>query len=650
MTRQQLHQLIRESTERLFDVKLKDLETKLIAITKCPSEKLPELTNVINNFKIVYKRKWLACNSTESRFLEKNHTWLNERVFFWPAGAVSTSTKGRPTKEFAEASDRSKRRKTMELRKKVPLDELTYAVQMGHRAAGNKDTAKIIKDITKSPTRATRIRKTMHTISQRTTTKKHTPEEALAIFVEANLSMSQYEVIQQANKDVYPCYKYVQIAKQDCYPARIVHETYGEVKLQDLVDHTSRRLCKYLEQVLEVYREKKNNDFVLVFKWGCDGSRQNQYKQKFQNYEDSDANMFLSSLVPLRLLYDKKVIWQNPCPSSPRFCRPIRMRFVKENNDVTNEEMDYIENQSKNLQKTIISDSVQIKHVLLSTMVDGKVCNAATHTSSTMRCYICNRTSKDFNNLTLPNMEDPETYKFGLSILHARIRLFEFLLHLSYKLKAEVHKGRITVENDKEKIKLAKQEIQKEFREKMGLLVDIPKVGYGNTNDGNTSRRFFSNINLAATITGVDIELIQRFKIILEVLSSGLDIIVENFAIYTMDTAKYYVQLYGWQPMSPTVHKILIHAPNIISHALLPIGQLSEEAAEARNKHFRQYRESFARKFSRTECNEDVLNRLLLTSDPLLSSMRQNVKRNRQSFSKEVLEFLKSAEFEESDE
>lgn len=47
--------------------------------------------------------------------------------------------------------------------------------------------------------------------------------------------------------------------------------------------------------------------------------------------------------------------------------------------------------------------------------------------------------------------------------------------------------------------------------------------------------------------------------------------------------------------------------------------QLSEEAAEAQNKHFRRYRADFLRKFSRTDCNRDILNRLLLTSDPFIS-------------------------------
>uniref|UniRef100_A0A6P7GRV6 Uncharacterized protein LOC114345671 n=1 Tax=Diabrotica virgifera virgifera TaxID=50390 RepID=A0A6P7GRV6_DIAVI len=449
-----MHEIIRSSTEKLLDAKLKDLDVRLLEITECPSEKLPEWVNVTKHFKNVYKRKWIACNFMEDRFLKKNQEWLREEVFL-PYRSDTQSSTRRSTKEFMELSERSKRRKTLELRKNVNAEELTYAAQISQRAVGNKDVAKVIQEATKSPTRATKIRKAIASSSQTTITKKHTAEEALAIFVEANLSMSQYKVIQQANKAVYPCYKYVQLAKQECYPPRLVSEMYAEVKLQDLVDHTARRICKYLEEVLETYCGKEN-DFVLLFKWGCDGSQQSQYKQKFDNSEDSDANLFISSLVPLRLMAQKKVIWQNPHPSSPRFCRPIRMRYIKETRDISNEEVKYIEEQTENLQGTIISEIIIIKHVLVPTMVDGKVCNALTDTASTQRCYICSKTSKEFNNLDVEKSENPETFKFGLSILHARIRFFEFLLHLFYKVKAEVKLGRVTLKNDKEKIKLAK--------------------------------------------------------------------------------------------------------------------------------------------------------------------------------------------------
>lgn len=96
--------------------------------------------------------------------------------------------------------------------------------------------------------------------------------------------------------------------------------------------------------------------------------------------------------------------------------------------------------------------------------------------------------------------------------------------------------------------------------------------------------------------------------------------------------------------MTPTMHKILVHGAVIIKNALLPIGQLTEEAAEARNKHFRSYRLDFARKFSRESCNRDIFNRLLLSSDPLMSCRRKIKKRGHSTFLPETLGMLLSAD------
>lgn len=60
---------------------------------------------------------------------------------------------------------------------------------------------------------------------------------------------------------------------------------------------------------------------------------------------------------------------------------------------------------------------------------------------------------------------------------------------------------------------------------------------------------------------------------------------VEKFSVYTIDKTKHYV--YPCQRMLTTVHKILTHSACVITHTLLPIGQLSEKAEEGRNKHFR---------------------------------------------------------------
>lgn len=93
--------------------------------------------------------------------------------------------------------------------------------------------------------------------------------------------------------------------------------------------------------------------------------------------------------------------------------------------------------------------------------------------------------------------------------------------------------------------------------------------------------------------------------------------------------------------MSPTLHKILRHGAEVIEEAILPIGQLSEEAAEARNKHIRSLRQNYSRKFSRVACNADVLNRLLLTSDPVITGMRSLSKK---SFCSDVLSLLSESD------
>uniref|UniRef100_A0A2S2QGT6 Uncharacterized protein n=1 Tax=Sipha flava TaxID=143950 RepID=A0A2S2QGT6_9HEMI len=76
--------------------------------------------------------------------------------------------------------------------------------------------------------------------------------------------------------------------------------------------------------------------------------------------------------------------------------------------------------------------------------------------------------------------------------------------------------------------------------------------------------------------------------------------------------------------MPSSVHKILLHDSLVISTALLSIGQMSEEAQEARNKNLKNIRENYCRKCSRVETNEVLLHGFitLVSSDPVISSLR----------------------------
>jgi len=109
------------------------------------------------------------------------------------------------------------------------------------------------------------------------------------------------------------------------------------------------------------------------------------------------------------------------------------------------------------------------------------------------------------------------------------------------------------------------------------------------------------------------------------------------FDNYAKETAKLFVSLYAWYYMPASVHKVRIHGSAIVSAAFLPIGQVSEEAHEARNKNIKKIREHYTRKLPRESTNLELMRRLVLTSDPVISSLRELPKKSRGSLPSAVL-------------
>jgi hypothetical protein len=93
----------------------------------------------------------------------------------------------------------------------------------------------------------------------------------------------------------------------------------------------------------------------------------------------------------------------------------------------------------------------------------------------------------------------------------------------------------------------------------------------GNTNDGNTARRFFKNLEKSAEITKIDFTLLQRFGNILTVIASEREINPITFDKYAL--AKIFVRLYPWYYMPANVHKILVHGADVIHFTILPVGE-----------------------------------------------------------------------------
>lgn len=255
---------------------------------------------------------------------------------------------------------------------------------------------------------------------------------------------------------------------------------------------------------------------------------------------------------------------------------------------------------------------------------------------SSSSCTVCHATQKQFSIPTKVAPDIERTYELGLSPLHARIRFMEHCLNIAYNIDFEKYKQNNSDFNcmsfkEKQIIKqkfntTAKQKIQENFRKYTGLIIDMPKQCFGSSNDGNTARRFFENTELTSSITQIDEQLLIRFKIILSAINCREKVDPAKFGKYTSDTVSLYDELYGeWRKMSPTLHKVLCHGENIMKYHIFPLGELSEEAQETKNKQYKEFRLRHTRKCSRKEQNRDLMKMLQVSSDPLISSLRHNV-------------------------
>ena len=101
--------------------------------------------------------------------------------------------------------------------------------------------------------------------------------------------------------------------------------------MQQLVDHTASRLRTLQASVIQ--SSAAQGFLILTSKYGFDGATS---QQVYRHRQSTDVDMFLASMVPLRLrTEDGRVIWANPNPNSTFSCRPISFIFEESKELIT---------------------------------------------------------------------------------------------------------------------------------------------------------------------------------------------------------------------------------------------------------------------------------------------------------------------------
>ena len=107
--------------------------------------------------------------------------------------------------------------------------------------------------------------------------------------------------------------------------------------LQNLLDHTIKRIVSLHQEVILCATESANdNEFIceIIFSYGFDGSSgQATYKQKFDGPGvKSDNSLFATTVISHRLVANNNLIlWNNQPLQSIRFCRPLKLEYIKGN-------------------------------------------------------------------------------------------------------------------------------------------------------------------------------------------------------------------------------------------------------------------------------------------------------------------------------
>ena len=404
--------------------------------------------------------RWKNSKRTLEKFLCKNKTWLNTEINVMKNKYI--------TEKNSESSNISASKISITKIKKNSTKKLISAAVKQLKKEGKTEVAKIISLACKNNCdNAPDILKKIENNNENACV--FTTREALTTIIDLDLSVTKYKILRKKHKNknnnIYPPYYKVQEEKMKCYPDSIsISETCISVPLQELANHTAKRLLLNQVNAIETYREKHNLtselSAILIFKCGFDGSTNHSiFNFKTKNSDENSEGSLISTFIcPIRLFIkdnneNNTILWNNKYPNSPKFCRPLKLIQKKETKE--NLQIIYSEIQKEITNLSVFRDSkINVKFENVMTMLDGKAIKAIMNDSSPSVCKICIPSTPPIQMNKLNEINKKKVNKnyldFGLSPLHLWINSLDCMLHISYrmKLKTWAVRGEINKKNN----------------------------------------------------------------------------------------------------------------------------------------------------------------------------------------------------------
>ncbi|XP_076285552.1 uncharacterized protein LOC143211606 isoform X1 [Lasioglossum baleicum] len=220
---------------------------------------------------------------------------------------------------------------------------------------------------------------------------------------------------------------------------------------------------------------------------------------------------------------------------------------------------------------------------------------------------------------------------------YTQLRILIYKVHVNSLPYFE--KGSARTIEEKKLQAARKKKVQNSLKD-LSITVDVVKQGAGTSNTGNVARTFFRKAESVVAVTGLNAAIITRLHNIHQVITRDKKADSVKFKEYCSETAKLCIKIYPWYKLPASVHKVLQHGSEVLATFELPIGLYSEELQEANNKVFRKSRAKNSRMCSRKKTNIDIIRHMLLSSDPLISSLRIKDGKHMEVLSQEVKTLL----------
>jgi hypothetical protein len=172
-----------------------------------------------------FTRYWTsrAVNRTWKCLENCHRSWLQKTLeisisLIPPSAFVSIAGPGRPTTDFDKSSARSKRRKVQHV---VENNEKSSALFLqSAQKVSNLNDEKSLSDILALIINAPDLEKILYSLH--ISPIKMTPTEALALYIDADMTKSSYQKFRNSsllqNADIFPTYNAIGEEKAKCYP------------------------------------------------------------------------------------------------------------------------------------------------------------------------------------------------------------------------------------------------------------------------------------------------------------------------------------------------------------------------------------------------------------------------------------------------